>query len=235
MKIVIITVRLRYGGTHMSANRPRGAMGSAGAGGGSGRPYSASTFASSAASTRSASSSRPCCASQRGLSGNWRRIHQTKIAPCAPISTTQRQPSRPNGACGTSRYASSATTGTATKPTACSHANARPRICFGTNSERYVPIVTISTPSPSPTTKRQKLRPPAVSWNAITTFAAVYHSSDHVNTARRPKRSARKPHAIVPMKSPANSAAMKLATPVVPNSPRVVALRMPPFTRPGAT
>lgn len=99
----------------------------------------------------------------------------------------------------------------------------------------YVPIVTISTPRPRPTTKRQKFSPVAVSWNAITTFAAVYHSSDHVKIARRPKRSARKPQAIVPTNSPENSAAMKLATPVVPNSPCVVALRIPLFTRPGAT
>lgn len=106
---------------------------------------------------------------------------------------------------------------------------------MGTSSEMYVPIVTISTPSPRPTTKRQKLRPPAVSWNAITTLAAVYQSSDQVNTPRRPKRSARNPQASVPMNRPANSAAMKLATPVVPNSPCVVELRMPPFTRPGAT
>ena len=53
--------------------------------------------------------------------------------------------------------------------------------------------------------------------------------------ARRPKRSARKPHAIVPMNKPENSAAMKLATPVKPNKPDVVGVRMPLLTSPGAT
>ena len=61
----------------------------------------------------SASSSLPCVASQRGLSGTRRRIHQTKTAPSAPISTTQRQPSSPSGAIGTSCHARNATTGTA--------------------------------------------------------------------------------------------------------------------------
>ena len=147
---------------------------------------------------RSASSTRPAARASAGFPAV--RGESTTRTARAPISTTQRQPSRPNGACGTSRYARNATTGTATNPTACSHANARPRICFGTSSEMYVPIVTISTPRPRPTTKRQKFSPAAVSWNAITTLAAVYHSSDHVKIARRPKRSARKPQAIVPMK-----------------------------------
>jgi hypothetical protein len=65
-------------------------------------------------------------------------------------------------------------------------------------------------------------------------LAAVYHSSDQVKIARRPKRSARKPQAAVPMNSPANRAAMKLATPLVPNRPCVVAVRMPLRTSPGA-
>ena len=40
--------------------------------------------------------------------------------------------------------------------------------------------------------------------------------------ARRPYLSARKPQAAVPMNSPENSAAMKLATPLVPKRPGVV-------------
>ena len=79
---------------------------------------------------------------------------------------------------GTSRKDRNATTGTAVKPTACSHANARPRICLGTSSEIYVPIVTSSTPMPIPAMKRQTFSPVAVSWNAMMTFAAVYHSSE---------------------------------------------------------
>jgi len=78
-------------------------------------------------------------------------------------------------------------------------------------------------------------RPVAVSWNAMTRLAPVYQSSEYVKIARRPKRSARNPQAIVPMKSPANSDAIKLATPVMPKSPLVVGVRMPLLTRPGAT
>ncbi len=87
-------------------------------------------------------------------------------------------------------------------------------------------MVISSTPMPMPDTKRQKFRPLAVSWNAITVLAATYHSSDHVKIDRRPKRSARNPHAAVPRNSPQNSAAMKLATPDVPNRPAVVGVRM---------
>jgi hypothetical protein len=85
-----------------------------------------------------------------------------------------------------------------------------------------------------PEMKRHKFKPVAVSWKAITVFAATYHSKDHVKIARRPKRSARKPHAMVPTNSPLKSAAMKLATPDVPNRPVVVGVRMPLLTRPGA-
>ncbi len=67
------------------------------------------------------------------------------------------------------------------------------------------------------------------------TLATVYQSSEPVKTARRPYRSARKPQAMVPMNRPVNSAAMKLATPVIPNNPDVVGVRMPLFTSPGAT
>ena len=70
-----------------------------------------------------------------------------------------------------------------------------------------------------PQTSRQRLRPAASFCSATMMLAAEYQSSDQVKIARRPKRSARKPHRIVPMKRPVNSAAMKLATPVVPNRP----------------
>ncbi len=65
-------------------------------------------------------------------------------------------------------------------------------------------------------------------------LAALYQSRETVNTVRRPKRSAAKPKISVPTNSPANSAATKLAIPVVPNRPGVVADRIPLFTRPGA-
>ena len=95
-----------------------GETGSSGPGGGSGRPYSAATFASIAESTRSASASRPCLASQRGLSGRPRRRNTTTGAASAPISTTQRQPSIPNGAAGTSSKARNEMIGTQVKPIA---------------------------------------------------------------------------------------------------------------------
>ncbi len=88
---------------------------------------------------------------------------------------------------------------------------------------------------PRPETNRQRFRPNAVSWKAITRFAAVYHSSETVKIGRRPNRSARKPQAMVPMNRPENSAATKLATPDVPNRPCVVGVRMPSRTSPGAT
>ncbi len=78
--------------------------------------------------------------------------------PTPAVDAERRQTAR-----DTSQNASNATTGTAVKPTACSQANARPRICLGASSEIYVPIVTSSTPMPTPATKRQKFRPPAVS------------------------------------------------------------------------
>ena len=96
-------------------------------------------------------------------------------------------------------------------------------------------MVTISTPSPMPETSRQKLRPKASLCSATMMFAAEYQRSDQVKIARRPKRSARKPQSSVPMKRPVNRAAMKLATPVVPNRPAVLAVSTPDFTRLGAT
>ena len=67
------------------------------------------------------------------------------------------------------------------------------------------------------------------------TLAAEYQSNDQVKIARRPNRSARKPQRSVPMKRPVNRAAMKLATPAVPNRPVVVAVSTPDLTRLGAT
>ncbi len=67
------------------------------------------------------------------------------------------------------------------------------------------------------------------------TFAAEYQSSDQVKIARRPSQSARKPQSSVPMNRPVKRAAMKLATPAVPNSPVVVAVSTPDLTRLGAT
>ncbi len=78
---------------------------------------------------------RPLPASQRGLSGRLRRKYQTNNALTPPSSTTQRQPSTPNGAAGTSRYDRNATTGTAEKPIVWQIANARPRRCFGASSD----------------------------------------------------------------------------------------------------
>jgi hypothetical protein len=82
----------------------------------------------------SASATLPFWSSQRGLSGRRNRIYQPASALVAPISTTQRQPSSPNGACGTSSQASSAQVGTAVKPKAWLQAKARPRMWRGTNS-----------------------------------------------------------------------------------------------------
>ncbi|KAH0431895.1 hypothetical protein KCU90_g5619, partial [Aureobasidium melanogenum] len=79
-----ISVRLRYGGINRSRNAARARTGSGNAGSGKGRPYSRSTRASSRFITASASSMRPFCASQRGLSGKRRRIHHTTIAPTTP-------------------------------------------------------------------------------------------------------------------------------------------------------
>ncbi|MGT2482198.1 hypothetical protein ACU4GR_32800 [Methylobacterium oryzae CBMB20] len=53
--------------------------------------------------------------------------------------------------------------------------------------------------------------------------------------ARRPNRSASQPQAMVPMNRPVKSAATKLATPLAPNRPGVVGVRIPALTRPGAT
>ena len=96
-------------------------------------------------------------------------------------------------------------------------------------------MVTISTPRPMPETRRQKLSPAASLCVATMMFAAEYQRSDQVKIARRPNRSARKPHRSVPMKRPVNRAAMKLATPVVPKRPAVVAVSRPDLTRLGAT
>ena len=67
------------------------------------------------------------------------------------------------------------------------------------------------------------------------TLAAEYQSNDQVKIARRPNQSARKPQRSVPMKRPVKRAAMKLATPAVPNRPVVVAVSTPDLTRLGAT
>ncbi len=113
-------------------------------------------------------------------------------------------------------------------------AKARPRNSFGTSSERYASMVTSSTPTPMPERKRHRFNPNTSLWNAITTLAALYHSSEKVKMVRRPKRSATKPKSAVPTNSPRNNAATKLATPVVPNRPRVEDVRIPLRTRPGA-
>ena len=57
-------------------------------------PVSRGTLAARSSSTASASSSRPCSASQRGDYGNPNRSNQANAAPTDPISVTQRQPSR---------------------------------------------------------------------------------------------------------------------------------------------
>ena len=87
---------------------------------------------------------------------------------------------------------------------------------------------------PMPQMKRHTLSPKASVWNAITTEAAAYHKSDTVKIMRRPIRSATKPKIAVPMNRPAKKAATNPATPVVPNRPGVVVVRMPDFTSPGA-
>ena len=64
--------------------------------------------------------------------------------------------------------------------------------------------------------------------------AMQYHSIDAANTRRRPKRSARLPKQIVPMKSPMNSDARKPARPFIAKKLAVVGVRMPERNRPGA-
>ncbi|MNE62761.1 hypothetical protein D3C80_1580660 [compost metagenome] len=84
----------------------------------------------------SASSNRPCCASQRGDSGKRERNHQMNNANTALAKTTQRQPDTPNGAWGTSHHDISATAGTDRNCTKNAKANAELRMRLGTSSER---------------------------------------------------------------------------------------------------
>ena len=83
---------------------------------------------------RLASATRPCWISQRGLSGMPRRRTHTNSAPADPVTTTQRQPSKPRGAVGTSLYDRKATIGTAENWITWLKAKARPRTCLGTSS-----------------------------------------------------------------------------------------------------
>ena len=55
-------------------------------------------------------------------------------------------------------------------------------------------MVTSSTPMPMPQMKRHRFRLKASCWNAITSEAAAYHSSEPVKMTRRPSRSATKPN-----------------------------------------
>ena len=96
-------------------------------------------------------------------------------------------------------------------------------------------MVTSSTPMPMPQMKRHRLRLKASCWNAITKDAAAYHKSEAVKMTRRPSRSATKPNKAVPTNKPKKNAATKEATPLVPNKPGVVVVRMPDLTSPGAT
>ena len=61
-------------------------------------------------------------------------MNHTTIAPMQPMSTTQRQPSRPNSVVGTSQYDRMAATGAAANITIWLNAIARPRMCWGTSS-----------------------------------------------------------------------------------------------------
>ncbi len=88
---------------------------------------------------------------------------------------------------------------------------------------------------PMPVRNRQRFRPNASVWNAITTEVAAYHSREKVKMVRRPNRSATKPNTSVPTNRPANNAATNPAIPDVPNRPGVVGVRMCSRTRPGAT
>ena len=85
---------------------------------------------------RAACSVSPMLASQRGLSGRPRRIVHTAKAPVAPMSMTQRHPSSPNGARGTSSQARNATVGTEEYVITWLSAKARPLTCGGTSSLR---------------------------------------------------------------------------------------------------
>ena len=87
-----------------------------------------------AAVTVSASANLPCCASQRGDSGTWRRITHTINAEIAGTAATTRQPDMPNGAAGISSQLSKATNGKLVNWIAWFTVKARPRISLGTNS-----------------------------------------------------------------------------------------------------
>jgi hypothetical protein len=94
-------------------NAPASRWRRSGCGASSARPRSAVQRAWSRRSTASASACRPCTASQHADSG--RRSHWIATANVPLSSATQRQPLTPNGACGTSAHALSATgTGTGT-------------------------------------------------------------------------------------------------------------------------
>ncbi|MGF6483448.1 hypothetical protein QFZ91_005675 [Paraburkholderia sp. JPY419] len=230
--------RRRYGGCQISPKRALPtvtARSTRSTGAGSAFPHCSITFASSACVTLSASSRRPCCASQRGLSGTRRRIAQTTNAPSEPMTTTQRHPSMPHGVRGTSHHANSATAGTAAYCTTCTNAKARPRRCIGTSSLTYVSIVTNSTPTPMPAIRRHRLIADALSCQAITKVATEYQSSETVKVVLRPKRSARRDKQNVPMKRPANDAATNAPSPEKPKNDAVVVEYRPLLTRPGPT
>src|ERR1700730_18091971 len=107
------TTRERYGGRNRSAKlasltrRAGDASGIL-----SGRAAAAPVEASNFLRTLIASSVRPWRASQSGLSGTNSRNTQIIILAAAPISTTQRQPSTPQGDQRTTHHARNATTGT---------------------------------------------------------------------------------------------------------------------------
>jgi len=96
-------------------------------------------------------------------------------------------------------------------------------------------MLTSSTPSPMLATKRQRSMLSGVFWNAMMKAPTEYQSNEKVKIERRPKRSDSQLKAIVPMNSPANSAATKLAKPCRSNNPVVVGLKMPALNSPSAT
>jgi len=61
-----------------------------------------------------------------------------------------------------------------------------------------------------------------------------YHSSEKVNTVRRPYRSGRKPRPKVPTKRPAKVAAIKPPIPLSPKKVAVVVASIPLLAMPGA-
>ena len=102
LKTLIRITRPRTGGTQRSTKPPAGETGSAGSGVGSGAPYSARDLGFDAAENPiGLFEPAPAARASAGFRAAQKRRNPISAAASAPIRTTQRQPSTPNGAVGT--------------------------------------------------------------------------------------------------------------------------------------